>query len=146
MGYVTVIESERFYITVCANCGVRFGMSEKLETERRQDGGRFHCPNGHFLTFGESAADKLRRERDRLQQEIARLKEEAAEAWQAESKARDRVQRAESRVKKLAKRAAAGTCPSCRRTFQDMATHMKRQHPEFVEDSGAKVVPIKVTK
>lgn len=51
----------------------------------------------------------------------------------------DRAQQA-ARIKK---RAAAGTCPCCKRTFSNMAEHMKKEHAAFVVETGAKVVPIK---
>jgi 4-hydroxy-3-methylbut-2-en-1-yl diphosphate synthase IspG/GcpE len=31
----------------------------------------------------------------------------------------------------LAKRAKAGVCPCCNRTFSNMAEHMKKQHADF---------------
>jgi hypothetical protein len=35
------------------------------------------------------------------------------------------------------------TMTCCQRTFSNMATHMKRQHPDYVEQQGAKIVPLK---
>jgi hypothetical protein len=98
----------------------------------------FYCSYGHkqFYLEGESEETKLRRERDRLKQQTARLEEEA-------SLALVRAEKAERATKLLKKRASAGTCPCCQRTFSNMAEHMKHQHPQFVADGGAKVVPIK---
>jgi hypothetical protein len=114
-----------------------------LEEARREDGGSFYCPNGHSLSFGEGENTKLRRERDRLKQEQARLEEETQLAWKAEGEQRARAAKAEKRVTQQNKRAAAGTCPCCQRTFSNMATHMKQKHPEFVADTGARVVSIR---
>ncbi len=91
---------------------------------------------GHSLSYKESTEEKLRRERDRLQQQMARVEQEATEA-------RKRAEKAEKATKRLQKRTAAGTCPCCQRTFANMAEHMKHQHPEFVSETGAKVVPLK---
>ena len=65
---------------VCANCGIKFAMPLYYTNKRREDGGSFYCPNGHILHFGDSEADKLRKERDRLKQKLelgdARLQSE----------------------------------------------------------------------
>jgi len=127
----------------CTSCGCLFGMPLGYLNNRRGDKAFFYCPNGHTMSYTESEADRLRRERDRLKQQQARLEEENAAALLALDVARDRMQKAEKANKRLKKRTSAGTCPCCNRTFGNMAEHMKHQHPEFVADGGAKVVPIK---
>lgn len=94
----------------------------------------FFCSYGHkqFYVQGESEAAKLRRERDRLAQRVAQVEDERNEAQQAAAKA-------ERATKRLKKRAAAGTCPCCQRTFLNMTAHMKGQHPEFVGDNVVKL-------
>jgi septal ring factor EnvC (AmiA/AmiB activator) len=101
-----------------------------------------YCPHGHALTWRETEADRLRRERDLLKQRQAMLEDEARAARAEASAATARATKAEAAERKLKKRAAAGTCPCCQRTFANMASHMKSQHPDFVADTGAKVVPI----
>ena len=125
-----------FTAMCCGECGIEYQVPEPFYRERKNNGGGWHCPNGHVRQFRESDVEKLRRERDRLQQQIARAEQEAAAD-------RVRAERAELAAKRLKKRAAAGTCPCCQRTFANMAAHMKHQHPDFVGDTGAKVVPIK---
>ena len=120
----------------CGECGIEFTVPQHFYDERRKTGKGWHCPNGHPRVFRESDADKFRRERDQARQELARVEQEREDQ-------RKRAEKAEHREKKLKKRTSAGTCPCCSRTFSNMAEHMKRQHPEFVADSGAKVVPIK---
>ena len=98
----------------------------------------FYCGYGHSMVFleGETDLDRMRRERDVALKQVARAEQE-----------RDQMQRAADRAakeaKRLKKRTAAGSCPCCKRTFANMAEHMKHQHPEFVSETGAKVVPIK---
>lgn len=127
----------------CPICGVNYCLDKIFDDYR--DGGatgddgrplHWYCPNGHRLVYRESEADKLRRERDRLRQQIAQRDDEI-KALEARRRA------AVGQVTQLRKRASAGTCPCCKRTFSNMATHMKRQHPDFVAEQGAKVVPIK---
>ncbi len=123
------IRGESYALVNCYSCGVRFLVPAVLNNaalERRGPSGRsIHCPNGHSWYYvGETEADKLRRERDRLKQEQARLIEER----EAE---RARAVKAETAARRLKKRAQAGTCPACNRTFANMARHMKGQHPGF---------------
>lgn len=127
----------------CSGCGCWFAMPPGYLDNRRKDKKTFWCPNGHELSYKESEADKLRRERDRLKQDAARLEDEKREALATASAQFERARKAEAANKRLKKRSSAGTCPCCSRTFANMAEHMKHQHPEFVADGGAKVVPIK---
>lgn len=120
----------------CYKCGIVWGVPEHWLTSRREDKENFWCPNGHDQAFVKSEADKLRIERDRLKQDAARLEDERRMAVA-------RADRAEAATKRLKKRTAAGTCPCCQRTFANMSAHMKHQHPEFVKDAGANVVPLK---
>jgi len=116
----------------CAACGIVFGISPSYEAILRRSGKDFYCPNGHSLSFGESEADKLRRERDRLKQQASRLLDAASEQREIANLERRRAAAARGQVTKLKKRAAAGVCPCCNRTFSDLARHMAGQHPEFI--------------
>ena len=84
-----------------------------------------YCPHGHTLTWKETEVDRLRRERDRLKQDAARIEDERSQATM-------RAERAEAATRKLQKRAAAGVCPCCNRTFLNMQRHMKSKHPNVV--------------
>lgn len=124
----------------CYTCKCEMWIPDVLQEAAHNAKGviTFYCAYGHGQVYskGESEETKLRRERDILKQQAVRLEEEA-------SLARVRAEKAEAATKRLKKRASAGTCPCCQRTFQNMATHMKHQHPEFVQEGGAKVVHLK---
>lgn len=109
----------------CPTCGVVYICPKTMiEGQRTTGSGSHYCPNGHKLSYNESENDRLRRERDRLVQRQARLEEAVA--------SRDRELQAErKRAEKLAKRASAGTCPCCTRTFANMGRHMKMKHPDY---------------
>jgi uncharacterized Zn finger protein (UPF0148 family) len=116
---------------VCAACGVTFGAPDHLIRRRREDGGTFYCPNGHSLAFGKS-------ENDRLKRDLAQAQRRQALAEGRETHQRDQRQAAERSnaalrgvVTRTKKRAAAGVCQCCSRTFQDVARHMASQHPAF---------------
>jgi len=114
----------------CAECGILFSAPSPYIAARRKDGDAFHCPNGHYLTFGEGETEKLRRERDRLKQKQAELHDRHREDLDAE---RRRTAAAKGQVTKMKRRSAAGVCPCCNRTFKQLAAHMKNQHPSFSE-------------
>lgn len=116
----------------CCDCGITFGVPPAWEKARRADHAGFKCPNGHPIVFnGPSEADKLRQERDRLKQQLAQKDDEIN--WQREQRKAEerRVIAAKGQITKLKKRAKAGTCPCCNRTFQNMAEHMKTKHPDM---------------
>lgn len=121
----------------CGECGIEFAVPDSFYKERRERGSAlsWYCPNGHSRVFRESEADKLRRERDQLKQRQAMLEDEARQA-------RERAEKAEATTKRLKKRAAGGACPCCKRTFANMARHMKQQHPTFAAEA-VNVVPLK---
>lgn len=110
-------------------CGLPFAMPTSLYKICKNDGTRFYCPLGHRIVFKETQADKYRRERDRLQQQLAYVSDErdAAERREAAQK---------GQVTKLKKRANAGVCPCCNRTFQNLHRHMKTKHPGFGDNNG----------
>lgn len=123
---------------VCGECGIVFAMPEFYRAERQQTGKGWYCPNGHSRVYRESDADKFKRERDNAVQQLARAEDErrAAEA---------RAYKAEASERRLKKRASAGVCPCCNRTFQQLARHMTSKHPTFKAEA-ATVVPIKGRK
>lgn len=88
------------------------------------------CGQGrHFVV--ETEATKLRRELD-----AARQREETIRQQLAENRAALQAKTAALAKKKLALknanlRAAAGTCPCCKRTVRQMAAHISKKHPEF---------------
>jgi hypothetical protein len=121
----------------CPSCGAAYGLSKiwMESLSRQHDRGdkdvKWYCPNGHTVMFSREAESVvLRRERDRLKQENARLEQEALEALAAQHAA-------ELKVKQQAKRAAAGTCPCCHRTFRQLSVHMRHKHPEAVREAQA---------
>ena len=125
----------------CPICGVNYAAPARFFSYRKNlpsghNNAGWYCPNGHSLIHAESAADKQRRRAERAEQLLAQKDDEIATAEK-------RVAAAKGQITKLQKRASAGTCPCCNRTFQNLATHMKRQHTEFVTERGAKVIPMK---
>lgn len=120
----------------CCNkgCGISFQVPQWWNKGRRETHAMFFCPNGHGQSYtSESDEEKLRRERDIARQQLARVEQEAADA-------NKRAELAQKQKRRLEKRAAAGSCPCCKRTFSNMSNHMRNKHPEFIAEN---VVPLK---
>lgn len=113
----------------CANCGMVFGVTDEFSRHRRQDGGRFYCPNGHGNAFGETETDKVRKELDATR----RREELVQESYKRETTKRQAAERSlaatRGQVTQLRKRAQAGVCPyGCRRHFADVEWHVATKH------------------
>lgn len=113
----------------CHQCAIPFGIPERFQRARREDRETFYCPNGHGAAYRKSEADKLRAELDQMK---------ADRDWQATTAqwARDdadRERRSHSATKgqltRAKKRAIAGACPCCSRSFVDVRRHMANKHP-----------------
>lgn len=131
---VTVRESVLTYVTTadfelisCADCGVVFGMPVELVTQKRQNGGRFYCPNGHSLSWKESEVDRLKRINRALSSNLTHERDQRGATERSNRALRGVVTRTRNRI-------AAGMCPCCRRTFRDLARHMSGQHPDYATE------------
>lgn len=120
----------------CVICGVVFWMTDTLYKARRQDGRTFYCPNGHGMSYTETEADKLRRERDRLAQQQARLEDNIRELSHALDHEHRRSAAYKGQVTRLKTRANAGLCPCCNRHFTNLERHIASKHPDMLNDDG----------
>jgi hypothetical protein len=105
-------------------CGIQFAVPQAFYQACCEHGTTFFCPRGHRLSIGESAVDRLTRERDQ-----ALKKKEWAE--EGERKARHAEAIAKGKLKAQSKRVKAGVCPCCKRYFKQLASHMECKHPEW---------------
>ena len=111
-------------VTDCCVCGTIFAVPERLIDQRRRRAGDLHCPNGHVLTWKETDVQRVEKKLQR-ERELSALR--AAERDQAEASLRAQ-KGATTRAKK---RSAAGVCPCCNRTFQQLTRHMNTKHPDW---------------
>lgn len=117
----------------CCQCGEEFGLQQATHDTLRRSSANFHCPFGHKQHFpqGPSEEDKLRRERDRLKQQMAYKDDQIREARERADKERNRANGYKGHATRITKRAKAGVCPCCNRTFKQLAAHMASKHPQF---------------
>jgi hypothetical protein len=112
-------------VTECGECGVTFGMTEEFIAARRSDHRGFYCPKGHSRYYPQkSEAEKLR---DRLRSAQAQLPHTQDQLQATEYQRR--AQKGQNT--RLKNRIAAGVCPCCNRSFQDLRRHMAGQHPDY---------------
>lgn len=122
-------------VTDCCSCGVEFAIPDRLISQRRMDGKNFYCPNGHSMVFSEPTEKKLQRELEAVRAERDRARARAT----ATRDQLDAAERSKSALRgvntRIRNRIAAGVCPCCSRTFQDLARHMSGQHPDYAGEA-----------
>jgi hypothetical protein len=120
---------------VCCNCGMLFAFPTKIMKERLRDHALFYCPAGHEQYFpGESDVDKLKKQLKAERQAADQLRAEVTyerDQRTATERSLRGVRAAHTRTKN---RIAAGVCPCCSRTFQNLSEHMANKHPAYVEE------------
>lgn len=129
-----------FTTITCGTCKEEFAIKTELYNVLRRNQQTFYCPHGHkrYYPLGPTEEDKLRQERDRLTQQLAQKDDAIAAERRRGDSLRDqrdyeqrRVAAAKGQVTRLKNRAAAGVCPCCNRSFQNLQRHMAHQHPGF---------------
>lgn len=119
----------------CWSCGISYAMPRQFEKKRREDGGTFYCPNGHGAVFRKSTATIEKERREAAEQETQRLRDRLV----AEANAREALRRRHAATKgqltKVRKRADAGVCQHCNRSFANVARHVAHMHPESAVSS-----------
>ena len=137
--------SRFFHWLTCCKCKCKFAIPDALyEAAQASSAINFYCPYGHIQHFaeGESEQQKLRRERDRLKQRLAQKDDEIDRQRDLREHAERSASAYKGHITKLKNRAKAGMCPCCRRTFQNLAEHMKHQHPDFDPKADDVVIPL----
>lgn len=111
----------------CGECGIVFGMTDTYYEKRLEDHRTWYCPNGHPRAYlGKSEAEKL-------QQRLTNERELRRETEQRLERERRAHRATKGKLTKTKNRVAAGVCPCCNRTFQNLGRHMQGQHPDYVE-------------
>lgn len=122
--------TEIFKVVSCYTCGVRFGIEAQLYTRVVTDAeGSIYCPAcGNKTCWRESEKDKRIKELNRkLEWEVAEVQRQKSARENVELSLRS----TQGVITKMKKRASAGVCPCCNRTFQQLARHMRLRHPNF---------------
>ena len=116
-------------ITTCW-CGIVHAVPQELEDyqQRAHRNGEkevtIYCPLGHAgIPSGKGEAARLR-------DQLAEQERKTASAREDARIAQAQIVALEAEATRKAKRAAAGVCPCCNRSFVQLARHMKSKHPD----------------
>jgi hypothetical protein len=114
-------------------CGIPLAIPEELYLEAKRTGEQgVYCPLGHTFVFSDTTERELQRTRKALAEERARTR--AARDLLAQEERSHAATR--GHLTRQKKRSAAGVCPCCNRTFQQLARHMRAKHPAYPQDGG----------
>nr|DAH84822.1 MAG TPA: Transcription factor IIIA/RNA Complex finger, TRANSCRIPTION-RNA COMPLEX [Caudoviricetes sp.] len=127
------IDGRSFARMVCGECGIEHYVPKAFDDNQVALGskGGWRCPNGHSRVYRESEADVVRRERDLLKQRIAQKDDEIRRQREHREAAERSAAARKGQITRLKNRAAAGVCPCCNRSFENLRRHMDHKHPGF---------------
>ena len=112
----------------CGECGMAYGIPERYRAQKEEAGGHWNCP-GCKVRWGYAEG-----ENKALRRRLLAAQERAG----VEARRRASVERSlaatKGHVTRQKKRAAAGVCPCCNRTFKQLARHMKSKHPTYTKE------------
>jgi hypothetical protein len=117
---VTLDYTETLVVTSCW-CGIALAIPANLHSYARNHANyNVYCPLGHTFVYRDTYEEQLKQERRRHEatRDLLAHEERSHSATKGQ-------------LTKARKRAAAGVCPCCQRTFQNVARHVKTKHPEF---------------
>jgi len=109
-----------------------FAIPHVLRLRLRKSHDTFYCPAGHAQHYvGVSDEDVLKEKLRKAEARAAEWRAEYDREWGARKATERRLSAAKGVLTKTKKRIANGVCPCCNRTFQNLANHMKGQHPDY---------------
>lgn len=114
-------------VVVTCWCGIKHAVPSDLRAYQLHHRSEVFCPLGHGYV---PRTKSLEKQLDAARQELRR-------AWQrvdAERDLRNAEERSHAATKghltRHRRRTAAGVCPCCNRTFQNLSQHMHSEHPD----------------
>lgn len=115
----------------CCNCGVSFGLTADYFRRKKDNGGTFHCPNGHPQHYTTSTVQELQAKLDAAETRAQAIAASRDLARMEADHERRRAAAQKGHRTRLRNRIAAGVCPCCNRTFANVHRHIASQHPGF---------------
>lgn len=122
-------------IVICCECGMSFAFPAQIVQRFWRSHETFYCPAGHGQHFaGESDVEKLKRQL-KATERLAQIEQERRQdAERAAKHAEDRRRATAAAHTRTKNRIAAGVCPCCNRSFENLRHHMATQHPEYRDE------------
>jgi len=97
-----------------------------------EEGGFWHCPNGHQRGYSQGS---IRKELEKEKKRRKWAEDNAAQARREADEAERRRKAQKAATTRLRNRAKAGICPCCSRHFKQLEAHMANKHPDFVSET-----------
>lgn len=108
----------------CCQCGHLVFMSTDFATRRHRDHRSWYC-----LSCGQAQGWTGESDIQKLQKELAAERERKMAALDEANRMRAEADEAKRASERLRKRAHAGVCPCCKRSFENVRRHIKTKHP-----------------
>lgn len=118
----------------CGGCGGTYAIQERYRQECYQEGKSWTCPYCRiYWGYEEGETDKLKKQVANLIEQNQRISQNRDYHQKEAAHFRHSRDAIKGIVTKIKKRVGNGVCPCCKRTFQNLHDHIKRQHPAFAE-------------
>lgn len=124
----------------CGLCAGVYALAENYAKKKQEEGGFWTCP----YCAKPWGYHKDGSELEQAKRLIAAAQDRASANWQRYLEETERKAAVERRlsaekavVTRMRRRAAAGVCQCCKRTFQDLARHMQSKHPAYAAEEKA---------
>ncbi len=122
----TIEKFSRYTLVNCGpedrgGCGMAFAMTQQFYDQTHRTGETWYCPKGHPRVWG---GDSIERKLQKEQARSVALGDQLRAAIEDAETARVALIRERSRI-------ANGVCPCCNRSFENVARHIKGQHPDY---------------
>lgn len=117
----------------CGECGGTYAINERYRQQQYEKGGSWNCP---YCKVGWGYSEnnensKLKKELEQTKRNLEFHQRNAASEREAREATERRLVGQKAAKTRLRNRIKNGVCPCCTRTFQNLAQHMKTQHPSF---------------
>jgi len=120
---------------VVCTCGCVFGLAADHKAQLQRTHETFHCPKGCTQHYpGESREEKLRKQLEATEKRLQFVRDDRDMEARRASAAERSAKATRGHLTRVKKRAHAGVCIHCNRTFPKLAQHMATKHAgEHVE-------------
>jgi hypothetical protein len=126
---------QRLTVLTCGVCSIVHAIPNQLYDRCQERDEHWYCPNGHYLHFIETEADKQRHRAERAEQDARWARQQRDAARQLAETERRSAIAYKGHLTRIRKRIANGVCPvpGCKRSgFDRVLAHIASQHPDWL--------------
>lgn len=127
-----------FKSITCAydNCQRHFALPSNMVDYYRETKKSFYCPycKGQQGWYGDNETDKLKKQIEALERGKKFAEQRAEREKRSATYYKNSARSQKAAKTRLKNRIKHGVCPCCKRTFKQLAEHMKTMHPEYLKE------------